>query len=258
MNSLKAMLKEGRVLVGVTTQHVMTGWLARIWKNSGADFVYVEYEHGFMNEADLAEFVLSCRLNGLPVVAKVPECSRTHTAKLLECGVTGIQLPWSESRAQIDRLVSYVKFPPLGIRAAAPGMGNTDYNLGVNGKEFIEAANRETVVLAHVETREGIQNLDAILANPHVDVLFLGMYDLSVSYGQPGDFRHPDVAGAVETALAAARKHDKTAGMYVPDAKTAEPWVARGMRFFETSSEIDLIDSGAKQVVKQFRQLSSR
>jgi 2-keto-3-deoxy-L-rhamnonate aldolase RhmA len=257
MNSLKSMLKEGRVLVGVTTQHVTTAWLARIWKNSGADFVYVEYEHGFMNEASLAEFVLSCRLNGLPVVAKVPECSRTHTAKLLECGVIGIQLPWTESREQMDRLVSYVKFPPIGIRAAAPGMGNTDYNLAVNGREFIESANRETVVLAHVETRDGIKNLDAILANPHVDVLFLGMYDLSVSYGQPGDFRHPDVAAAVETALAAARRHGKTAGMYVPDAKTAEPWAARGMRFFETASEIDLIDSGAKHTVKQFRQLTS-
>ena len=258
MNSLKSMLKEGRVLVGVTTQHVTTAWLARIWKNSGTDFVYVEYEHGFMNEANLAEFVLSCRLNGLPVVAKVPECSRTHTAKLLECGVTGIQLPWTESREQIDRLVGYVKFPPIGIRAAAPGMGNCDYNLGVNGREFIEAANRETVVLAHVETRQGINNLDAILSNPHVDVLFLGMYDLSVSYGQPGDFRHPDVAAAVEIALAAARRHGKTAGMYVPDAKTAEPWIAKGMRFFETASEVDLIDCGAKQAVKQFRQLSSR
>src|SRR5438445_2268728 len=181
MNSLKSMLKEGRILVGVTTQHVTTAWLARLWKHSGADFVYVEYEHGFMNEADLASHVLSCRLNGLPVVAKVPECSRTHVAKLLECGVIGIQLPWTEAREQIDRLVSYVKFPPLGIRAAAPGMGNCDYNLATKGTDLIETGNRETVVLAHVETRTGIANLDSILGNPHVDVLFLGMYDLSVS-----------------------------------------------------------------------------
>lgn len=257
MNSLKSMLKEGRVLVGMTTQHVTTAWLARLWKHSGADFVYVEYEHGFMDEARLAEFVLSCRVNGLPVVAKVPECSRTHAAKLLESGVLGIQLPWTESREQIDRLVSYVKFPPVGIRAAAPGMGNCNYNLGVNGREFIEEANRETVVLAHVETRQGINNLDAILGNPHVDVLFLGMYDLSVSYGQPGDFRHPDVAGAVETALAAAKRHGKTAGMYVPDAKAAAPWVQKGMRFFETASEVDLIDGGAKQLIKQFRLLTA-
>jgi len=256
MKSLKSMLKENRVVVGVTTQHVTTAWLARIWQYSGADFVYVEYEHSFMNEADLANFVLACRLSGLPVVAKVPECSRTHTAKLLEAGVIGIQLPWTESREQIDRLVSYIKFPPVGIRAAAPGMGNCDYNLQTPGRELIETGNRETVVLAHVETRTGIENLDAILANPHVDVLFLGMYDLSVSCGQPGDFRHPDVAAAVEKAIAAAKRHGKTAGMYVPDAKAAEPWVAKGMRFFETASEVDFIDSGARQLIRQFRELS--
>jgi 2-keto-3-deoxy-L-rhamnonate aldolase RhmA len=251
------MLRENRVLVGVTTQHVTTNWLARLWKQSGADFVYVEYEHSFMNEANLAEFVLACRTEGLPVVAKVPECSRTHVAKLLECGVIGIQLPWTESREQIDRLVSYVKFPPHGIRAAAPGMGNSDYNLQTTGRQLIEAGNRETVVLAHVETRKGIENLDAILGNPEVDILFLGMYDLSISYGQPGDFRHPDVAAAVETALAAAKRHGKVAGMYVPDATAAEAWVARGMRFFETASEVDLIDSGARNLVRQFRALGA-
>jgi 2-keto-3-deoxy-L-rhamnonate aldolase RhmA len=255
MNSLKSMLREGRVLVGVTTQHVTAPWLAKVWKNSGADFVYVEYEHSFMNEADLAGFVLSCRLNGLPVVAKTPELSRTHVAKLLECGVVGIQLPWTESREQIDRLVSYVKFPPVGIRAAAPGMGNCDYNLQTTGRELIEVGNRETVVLAHVETRTGIENLDAILGNPHVDILFLGMYDLSISYGHPGEFAHPDVAAAVELALAAAKRHGRIAGMYVPDAERARPWVSRGMRFFETASEVDLIDSGARNIVRQFREL---
>jgi len=255
MTSLKSLLKENRVLVGLTTQHVVAPWLAKLYKYAGADFVYVEYEHSFMNEADLAHFVLACRMEGLPVVAKVPECSRTHVAKLLECGVIGIQLPWTESREQIDRLVSYVKFPPLGIRAAAPGMGNCDYNLHTKGTDLIETGNRETVVLAHVETRTGIANLDSILGNPHVDILFLGMYDLSVSYGHPGEFTHLDVSAAVEKAIAAAKKHGKTAGMYVPSAQAAAPWVSRGMRFFETASEVDMIDSGARATVKQFRML---
>lgn len=255
MSSLKALLREQRVVVGMTAQHITRGWLAKLYKSSGTDFVYIEYEHSFMNEADLADFVLACRAEGLPVVAKVPECSRTHVAKLLEAGVLGIQLPWTESREQIDRLVSYVKFPPLGIRAVAPGMGNCDYNYQTTGRELIETGNRETVILAHVETRTGIDNLDAILGNPYVDVLFLGMYDLSTSYGHPGDFRHPDVAAAVEQAIAAAQRHGKVAGMYVPDARAAEPWVARGMRFFETASEIDLIGNGARQTVQAFREL---
>jgi 2-dehydro-3-deoxyglucarate aldolase/4-hydroxy-2-oxoheptanedioate aldolase len=255
MNSLKAMLRENRVLVGMTMQHVTAPWLAKLYKNSGADFVYVEYEHSFMNEADLAHFVFTCRSLGLPVVAKVPECTRTHVAKLLECGVIGIQLPWTETRAQVEQLVNYVKFPPVGIRAAAPGMGNCDYNLQTPGRDLIERGNRETVILAHVETKQGIDNLDSILSNPHVDIMFLGMYDLSVSYGYPGEFQHPDVVTAVETALAAATRHGKAAGMYVPDAHAAGPWVSRGMRFFETASEVDLIDAGARRAVTQFREL---
>src|SRR5262249_59322255 len=116
---------------------------------------------------------------------------------------------------------------------ASPGMGNCDYDQAITGRDLIEAGNRETVVLAHVETRAGIENLDAILGNPHVDVLFLGMYDLSISYGHPGDFAHPAVAAAVEQALAAAKKHGKVAGRYVPDAKAAGRWTTRGMAFFE-------------------------
>jgi 2-keto-3-deoxy-L-rhamnonate aldolase RhmA len=255
MNSLKAMLRENRVLVGMTMQHVTAPWLAKLYKNSGADFVFVEYEHSFMNEAELAHFVFTCRSLGLPVVAKIPECSRTHVVKLLDAGVVGIQLPWTETRDQVDRLVGFVKFPPLGIRAASPGMGNCDYNLLTSGRDLVERGNRETVVLAHVETRKGIENLDAILDNPHVDVMFLGMFDLSVSYGRPGDFQHPDVAAAVEIALAAAKKHGKTAGMYVPDAKTATPWIGKGMTFFETACEVDLIDAGARRIVNQFREL---
>src|SRR5262249_45186433 len=148
MSSLKTMLREDRVLVGTTMQHLTAPWLAKLYKNSGADFVYVEYEHSFMNEADLAHFVLACRCLRLPVVAKGPGCSRAHVAKRLEWGVIGTQLPGTETREQIARLVSYVKFPPLGIRAAAPGMGNCDYNLQTTGRDLIETGNRETVVLA--------------------------------------------------------------------------------------------------------------
>src|SRR3989442_9283448 len=253
MKSLKKLLKEKKLLVGLTTNHITHHWLAKLWKRSGTDFVYIEYEHGFWNEADLAGYVLCCRAEGLPVVAKVPDCSRTHVAKLLECGVTGIQLPWTESREQIDRLVSYVKFPPIGIRAAAPGMGNCDYDLDIGGKEFIELANEESVVLAHVETKLGVANIDVILGNPYVDIVFLGMYDLTVSCGHPGDFSHADVAVAVSQVIDAARKFDKVVGMYVPNFRTAKPWIEKGVTFFETAGEVELINAGARRLIAEFR-----
>ena len=258
MTSLRHLLQTRGLLVGLTTQHVTAPWLAKLWRRSGADFVYIEYEHGFFNEADLASFVLCCRAEGLPVVAKVPECTRTAAAKLLDCGVTGIQLPWSESREQIDRLVSYTKFPPLGIRALCTGTGNSDYDLDIDARKFVEQANLETIVLAHVETRTGVENIESIVANPHVDIVFLGMADLSVSYGYPLQLSNPEVIGAVDHVLAAARRADKVIGMWVPDCETAESWMEKGVRFFETSSEVDLIDTGARSLIDRFRRCESR
>jgi len=100
-----------------------------------------------------------------------------HVAKLLEAGVSGIQLPWTEAREQIDRLVSPVKFPPVGIRAATPGYGNCDYEGGIDGTRFVEAMNRSTVILAHIETLTGVGNIDSILDHSHVDIAFVGMYN---------------------------------------------------------------------------------
>jgi 2-keto-3-deoxy-L-rhamnonate aldolase RhmA len=257
MISLQSLLKEGRPLVGLTTQHVTEPWLAKIWKASGCDLVFLEYEHGFFNERDLASFVLCCRAEGLPVVAKVPECTRAFVAKLLDAGVTGIQLPWTESKEQIDRLVSYIKFPPLGIRAACPGYGSCDYDLDITGEQFVETANRETVVVAHVETRIGVEHIDEIVSNPQVDVLFIGMYDLSISYGHPGDMRHPDLTAAVERVFAAARKNNKVLGMFVPDPELARIWLDAGVTFYESQSEVDLIASGARSLVATFRAMQA-
>ena len=253
MTSLKKIVRQNKVVVGLTTQHITQPWLAKLWKRSGADFVYIEYEHGFWNEAELAAFIFCCRAEGLPVVAKTPECSRTHVAKLLESGVIGIQLPWTESRSQIDQLVSYVKFPPIGIRAACPGMGNCDYDLDINSKVFVEKANEETVILAHVETRLGIANINDILACPHIDIVFLGLTDLTVSYGAPGNYTNPELASGIEKVLAAAQKTGKIVGMWVPNYEVAKPWVQRGVSFFETASEIDMIDSSARRIVSEFR-----
>jgi 2-keto-3-deoxy-L-rhamnonate aldolase RhmA len=138
------------------------------------------------------------------------------------------------------------------------GTGNSDYDLDIDARKFVEQANLETIVLAHVETRTGVENIESIVANPHVDIVFLGMADLSVSYGYPLQLSNPEVIGAVDHVLAAARRADKVIGMWVPDCETAESWMEKGVRFFETSSEVDLIDIGARSLIDRFRRCESR
>jgi 4-hydroxy-2-oxoheptanedioate aldolase len=253
MAILKKLIYEDRIVAGLTMQHVCNPWLAQLYSLAGSDFVFAEYEHCFYNEASLADFVLVCKMKGMPVVAKIPELTRTSIAKLLECGVTGIQYPGISSREEAEKLVSLIKFPPRGIRAVDPGLASNDYQLDSDPREFLRRSDEETVALVHIETRAGVENIDEILSVDGIDMMFLGMYDFSVSFGHPGEFTHPDVVKNVEICLESARRNNVATGAWVPDYDGAKPWIERGVKFFETATEVEMIFTGAKETIAEFR-----
>ena len=178
--SLRSMLEDKELVVGLQIQQVCAPWIAKVYADAGADFVFIEYEHMSFNQAQLADLVLNCRLCGLPVVSKSAYLDRSVITRLLDAGVTGIQLPWTETSDEAVELIQYMKFPPGGIRAAAPGIGNTEYEL-VDAKEWVERANEDTIAIAHVETKTGLENIDEILAVPEIDVMYIGLFDLTIS-----------------------------------------------------------------------------
>jgi 2-keto-3-deoxy-L-rhamnonate aldolase RhmA len=102
-----------------------------------------------------------------------------------------------------------------------------------------------------------VENIDTILSNPEIDIAFVGMYDLSVSYGDAGNFASPALAKGVDAVIECALRNHKVVGMYVPDAAAADRWFKKGVTFFETASEIDLINQGAQKTVKEFRNLAN-
>ncbi|MBB27697.1 MAG: hypothetical protein CME25_02185 [Gemmatimonadetes bacterium] len=116
----------------------------------------MEYEHTFFSPDDLADTVLASRDNGLPVVAKTPQLDCQEVAKLLEAGVVGIQLPRTESREQVETLLSYIKFPPKGTRAVAPGWGSSDYRGVSDWQVWMDEQDEETLVVVHIETALGL------------------------------------------------------------------------------------------------------
>ncbi len=257
VKSFKQILNEQELAVGLMSQHVCSPWLAKLYHDAGADFLYIENEHIFFNGADMANLVLAARSYGLPVVAKCEYVNRGSIAKLLDAGVIGIQLPMSETPEQLAEVVSYVKFPPVGVRAAAPGTGNTDYE-PVNLAEWLKNANDETTVIAHIESRKGLENIDKILSVPGVDIMFIGMFDLTVSLGQPAKYDHPDIIAAMDRLVSSAKQHSKIAGMWIPSYDKAEPWLEKGVRFFETTGDVGFIAAGAVELMKKFPDHASR
>lgn len=251
---LKQWLKDGRVLLGGIIGEMPRPLIAKIYRWAGFDFIYIENEHIQMAGLPaLADFVLTARDNGLPVIAKIPELERSETGRLLEAGVVGIQLPRTESRAQLEELIDYVKFPPLGSRAGAPCYGNVEYADLADPRAWIEEANRSTVIVAHIETRKGLENFEQIVTTPHLDMVYVGPYDFSISMGQPGNYDHPEVAAGMQRIAALCRKHHVAFGTTASGPEAAAKWVAEGCQFFETIDELTLIKQGAAATVDAYR-----
>lgn len=255
---LKARLRRGDVLIGGILAEYARPSLVKLYCQAGFDFLYIEYEHGYFAPTALADTVLCARDNGLPVIAKTPQLERAEVARLLECGVVGIQLPRTESRAQVETLRSYLKFPPHGSRAVAPAYGNSDYVQTIDWNEWLTEQDAETVLVVHIETRAGYENAGAIIGTPGVDMVYVGPGDFSIEMGHPGDYEHPAVSAPMAQILALCSKQQVPFGTTAANLEAADAWIKKGARFFETVDELSLVYQGALKLVQDYRKLFGR
>ena len=255
---LKSRLSAGEILVAGTITEYVRPSIVKLYKNAGFDFIYIEYEHGFLNPASLADTILSARDNGLPVVSKTPQLERQEVSKLLEAGVSGIQLPRTETREQVEELLGYIKFPPKGTRAMAPGYGNSDYAQTSDLAEWMVEQDAESTLVVHIETRLGYENAESIISTPGVDMVYCGPGDSSVELGHPGNYDHPEVLNRMEDVLKICLDNGVYFGTTPSGPVSAAEWVDKGASFFEVGSELDFIRQGATQLVDLYRQAFSK
>ncbi len=253
---LKRQLQSGDVLVGGMVAEHLRPSLVKLYVQAGFDFMYIEYEHGFFEMTTFADSVLCARDNNLPVIAKTPQLERAEVAKLLECGVVGIQLPRTETREEVEMLRSYLKFPPAGTRAVAPGYGNSNYLQPADWKTWMTEQDEETTLVVHIETRRAYENAEEIIGTPGVDMVYVGPGDFSIEMGHPGDYDHPAVTGPMGEILEICKKHGVYFGTTASNASAAQEWVGRGAQFFETADELAFIHEAASNLVKEYRQFT--
>lgn len=257
VTSLKQLLREKDVIIAATVMEFLRPALIKLYKHAGFDLVYLEYEHALMNPAAFNDFVVSARDNGLPVAAKTPDLVRHILGKMLESGVSGIQLPRTNCADDIAKLVDYCKYPPIGSRAGVSGMASTDY-LHVPAAEHIKRLNEELCIIAHVETREGLKNIEEIVSNPHVDICYVGTFDLAIDLGTPGDMNSAVVLKAMDRICEVCQHHGVVVGANGSDAATIRTLRTKGVRYFEGPTELDMIDRNSREFMAALSDLTVR
>lgn len=226
-NTVKQKLQAGEAAFGTMIFEFFTPGIAQIVKAAGADFILFDMEHSGVEMETFKGLVATCRGIGLVPMVRVPTLQPHFIARCLDMGAMGIMVPMVESAAQAREIVSATRYPPHGRRGAAFGVAHDDYEGGAVADK-IAAANARTLVIALVETADGIRNVDAIAAVDGIDVVWLGHFDLTNFMGIPAQFQHKDYLAAVDDLVAAGRKHGKAIGVMAADVAWGRDYQAKG------------------------------
>ena len=205
-----------RVLRGAA---VITGSLklAEMAGRMGFDTVWIEVEHGGASFSEVETLCLAAEAGGAVPTVRLPGGEREHVLRALEVGARIVVVPLVNDAHAAREIVRHGKFPPLGERGF--NTRSRGLNYGLDGMENLAAtfarANETTHLIAQIETRESVDNLDAICAVEGLSGVLIGPGDLSVSLGKPGAFTDPEFIGLVAAVVARARAAGKHAGILV-------------------------------------------
>src|ERR1700679_743333 len=201
-------LGQGVPVAALGIRSSRTADIARIARSTGHHAIWGDLEHSAMS-IDTAGLICSAALDlGLAPFARVPEQDYGIVGRLLDGGVLGIIAPRVETVQEAQDIVAACRFPPFGHRSAVATLAHLDFEK-MPGGQLYETLNRATVVQILIESPRGIENVEAIAALPGVDMVGSGTNDLTAEMGVPGQFRHPEVRKAHQTAIAACRRARK-------------------------------------------------
>jgi 2-keto-3-deoxy-L-rhamnonate aldolase RhmA len=205
-------LRAGQPVLSLGVRGARTADIARLAKSAGYGVVWVDLEHSSMSIDCAAQILASAADLGLEAWVRVPERDYGVVGRLLDGGATGIIVPRVESAEEAERAVAASRFPPRGQRSQIARLPQLGFQR-LPAAELMERADQLTSVHILLETATGIANVEAIAELDGVDVLHVGLNDLSVDLGHTGNARHPDVLAACRQVAAAAARYGKLAAV---------------------------------------------
>ena len=205
-------LRAAQPVLSLGIRSARTAEIARLAKSAGYDLVWVDLEHSSMS-IDCAAQILSSAFDlGLEAWVRVAERDYGVIGRLLDGGATGIIAPRVETAEEAARFVAASRFPPRGQRSQIARLPQLGFQR-VAAADLMDRVERLTSVHILLETAVGIDNAEAIAALDGVDVLHVGLNDLSVDLGHVGNTRHEDVLAACQRVITAAARRGKLAAI---------------------------------------------
>ena len=246
---LKKKFAEGKVTLG-TWATVGHPDVPDLLEALGFDWLVFDTEHAPLGRETLSGMIQAIDGEKVCPLVRVGAIDQYLVKSALDMGAHGVVCPLVNSPQEARVAASYVKYPPAGIRGVAPRKA-ADY--GLSFADYLRNANAMTILVAQIETKSALENLDEILSVKDVDVAFVGPTDLTVSLGLADDRTNPRVIDAMKMVVSGCESHGKVPGVLAATPDEAKRAVSLGFRFIGLGSDTRFMIGGAKQFLDSVR-----
>lgn len=177
------------------------------------DAIWFDLEHRAMDPREVQAVLALCHTYDIDCMLRPPTVERNQLYRYMEDGAAGFLVPFVDNAEIAGHLVNATKYPPAGNRGIDGAGLDADFGIAAwkTNTTYFEDANRETFIVAQIETVEGLENAEAIAAVPGIDALFIGPADLGHRLAIAGG--STTLAQAIERVAAAAKRHNKAWGL---------------------------------------------
>ena len=232
------MIKENKVLGKLRKEiPALGGWVmsnavasAEIMAQAGFDWVCVDAEHSPVSKETAVNMFRAIERHGAEPFVRVSLNDEVEIKKYMDMGARGIIVPMIKSYEEVEKAVSYIKYPPIGKRSFALSRC-TGY--GQWSDEYFAMANQETFIGIMIEHIDAVKEIDRIFSSKIFDAVLIGPYDLSGSLGIPGQFDKHEFTETMELISRKAKEHSVRMGIHEvrPTKEKIKSLIDEGYRF---------------------------
>lgn len=215
------LLKNGRFPL-MTFMAIPSVRMAQIVALTGLDGIIIDCEHGNIGDDSMHNAVAAISALGVSPIIRIRGPAHDIVKRALDTGAHGIMVPQINTADEARQVVASAKFPPFGGRgqgSAFPAIAH-----GLTTPDYMRSANETILTMIQIETRAGVENVDAICAVPGVDLVFIGPNDLAQSLlgYVPARGDEPEFVAAIDKIVEAGRRHGKWVGRMVNNGTAAQ------------------------------------
>lgn len=250
-NKLKAKLQRGEYALGGFLS-VGSPAIAEVVAVGGLDFIVIDTEHGESNFETVINMNRAAMARGISTIVRVTDYDQKLIGRYLDNGVDGIQCPMVEDAELAAKVVAATKFEPLGVRGSSSGRGSRWGHV----PNYKSVANQETMAVCMCETKKGVDNIEEIVKVPLLDVVFIGLGDLSQSiHCKASD---PQVQEAVKHVLRVCQEANVVPGIVSDGAEKSLKWIEMGFRYVTVLNDMRLLCSTTEGITRAIREKTSK